>query len=132
MEQKSIYVLEENRTEAMVMKLAFDKLSDVNLTFFTSGQDVLARLHEKPDVVICDLMMSGMEGLEFVKKIRRLCPVTQFIVISSYGFTDVIRELQKVGVFNFVIRGEHSLRYMKQRLEDLLLVLRADSSVHDA
>jgi CheY-like chemotaxis protein len=48
------------------------------------GQEALAVMAERPiDVVICDLLMPGMGGLEFLQESRRLFPRTNVIIMSA-------------------------------------------------
>lgn len=49
-----------------------------------NGKEVITKLKEfKPDLVVLDLKMPEMDGLETIKEIKRLEPSTEILVISS-------------------------------------------------
>jgi CheY-like chemotaxis protein len=53
------------------------------------GREALQRLAEhQPDLVITDLVMPGMEGIETIQALRRRCPALPIIAISGGGRID--------------------------------------------
>lgn len=58
---------------------------------------------EKPDVVILDLVMKGMYGLDVLTKLRELDPAAQVIVVSAdvqQSSQEMVREAGAVGFIN--------------------------------
>lgn len=51
-----------------------------------NGLDALAAASErKPDIVICDVRMPGMDGISFATELLRRFPTVQFIFVSGYS-----------------------------------------------
>jgi DNA-binding response OmpR family regulator len=75
---------------------------------FRSAEEALAWLKEnRCDLVITDLRLPGMGGLEFARKLRRgrnACPV---IVVSAYGHETPERELDRAGVVDVFSKPFH-------------------------
>jgi DNA-binding NarL/FixJ family response regulator len=72
-----------------------------------SGQEaidlVLANL---PDVVLMDLFMPQMDGLEATKRLRTIRPETHVIVLSGLGEDDVAAQAQEAGAHAYLQKGK--------------------------
>ncbi len=54
------------------------------------------------DVVLCDIKMPKMDGLEVLEKAMKVVPDTQFIMISAHGTIETAVEATKKGAFDFI------------------------------
>lgn len=59
---------------------------------------------EKPDLLITDLRMPEVDGLELLVGALRLDPDLPFIVITAYGTCEVALEALEKGVFDFITK----------------------------
>ena len=55
-------------------------------------------MDEYPDIVITDIKMPGLSGLELLQRIKRLHAEVEFIVLSGYGEFEFAREAMQFGV----------------------------------
>lgn len=68
-----------------------------------NGDDGLKRLKEKNyDVVLCDIKMPKMDGIEFLEKAREARPDVPVIMISGHGTIETAVEAVKKGAFDYV------------------------------
>ncbi len=69
------------------------------------GEAALALVQaESPDVVIMDIRMPGMSGLETFQAIHRLEPKLPVIIMTAYGTTETAIETTKLGAFDYVLK----------------------------
>jgi two-component system response regulator AtoC len=72
---------------------------------FESGEALLDALdHDVPDLILLDLKMPGLDGLEVLKKLRQKPPYTLVIILTSYGTIQDAVEAMKLGAYDFLIK----------------------------
>ncbi len=74
-----------------------------DVRFALNGIDALARMADNPfDVVITDLKMSRMGGMELLRRIKETLPGTMVIVITGYSTVSSAVEVMKLGAFDYL------------------------------
>lgn len=61
-------------------------------------------IDESPDIVMTDIKMPGMGGLDLIKKINEANPDTRFIILSGYGEFEYAKEAMKYGVKHYILK----------------------------
>jgi DNA-binding NtrC family response regulator len=83
-----------------------------------NGEDALGRMEEKEfEVVILDVMMPGLSGLEVLRQIKSTHPNTQVILLTGHGATREGIEGMRLGAFDYLIKPvdiEEMLEKMKE------------------
>ena len=71
----------------------------------SSGQKALDLIKEQPfDLVITDLMMPGIKGIELLEQSKQINPDVGFMVISAYGTIETAVDAMKKGSFDFITK----------------------------
>jgi DNA-binding NtrC family response regulator len=63
----------------------------------------LAR-EENPDLILLDIKMPGMDGIEVLKKIKKLREEIVVIMLTGYGTLETAREAMKLGAYDYVTK----------------------------
>ena len=61
-------------------------------------------LREKPDVVLTDIRMAGITGIELIERCREACADTLFCLISAYADFQYAQQAIKNGVFSYILK----------------------------
>lgn len=70
-----------------------------------TGEEVVTKAMEYlPDVVLMDLVMSGMGGVEATRKVKDITPRTQIIVLTSYHQDEFIFPALQAGAISYVLK----------------------------
>jgi DNA-binding NarL/FixJ family response regulator len=103
-----ILVVEDHRmfAEALVMLLGGEE-GIVTTGIAGTGEEALASLSETaPDVVLMDLDLPGMTGVEAIRRIRKLSPSTQVVVITALQDPTEMVAAMSAGACGFVPKTE--------------------------
>ncbi|HDH52991.1 MAG TPA: response regulator [Nitrospirae bacterium] len=97
-----ILIIDDEELICWSLKKLFEKV-EYSVNCAHTGDDALQKLNEKSyDVVITDLKLPDVKGLEMVKKIKEIAVDTVVIVMSSYFSEPVMDDVMKQGVFRCV------------------------------
>ena len=78
---------------------------------------------EKIDLVVTDLKLPGMDGLEFLQAVKRADARIPVIVMTAYGTVETAVEAMKAGASDYVLKPFS--------LEEMKLIVRKELDVHD-
>jgi two-component system nitrogen regulation response regulator GlnG len=80
-------------------------LPGVELVGASSGEEGL-RLVAKvdPDLVIMDIRLGGMNGLETLRRLRHMAPKVPVIMMTAYGTTQTAIEAMKLGAYDYLLK----------------------------
>lgn len=78
------------------------------------GADALKRLPQtQPEVVIMDINMPGMSGVECVRKLKALLPAANFLMLTVYEDSDWLFESLKAGASGYLLKRTSSKRLLQ-------------------
>lgn len=72
---------------------------------------------ERPDIIISDICMPVMDGLELAKKVRMEAPDTQVAILTCHTDFEYARKAMKYGVMEYVLKTEVNGNVMKELLD---------------
>ena len=78
---------------------------DIELTTANSGEEGLKIFQKlKPDLVIMDVRMGGMNGLETLRRMRQIDAKLPVIMMTAYGTTQTTIEAMKLGAYDYLLK----------------------------
>src|SRR5258707_282081 len=85
-------------------KRIFDSL-EIELTTASSGEEGLKIIPKlKPDLVMMDVRMGGITGLETLRRIRQIDSKLLVILMTAYGTTQTAIEAMKLGAYDYLLK----------------------------
>lgn len=96
------------------------------VTCFQNPQEVIPLLQkQKCDLLLSDLRMDGISGLELLEAVKHIDPSIGIILMTAYGTVEIAVEALKKGAFDFITKPFNRLQLLKvihQALEKKKLI----------
>jgi len=116
--REKIVIIDENEELCKEIKNNFGD----NCKYFTDSIDALENLIQYPvDVVICDILLSKMDGYELIEKIRKYVkPQPKILVYTSISQDKFVEKAMSLGISNYLLKPLSFESIQKRVLECLL------------
>lgn len=122
MKAKKILVVDDEQGILDFFKKALGKEGYEVITCL-NGIEALEKVRkEKPDLVILDVKMPGIDGIETLKRIKWLNKKAIVIMLTAYGTLDSAKEALKLGAQDYITKP-FKLDYVKEVIKGNLKVL---------
>jgi len=98
----------------------------------SNGQQALKLFQKhKPQLIICDVRMPEMDGLDFIEKIRNQHDDVQIIMISSFEEFQYIKRAMKANVHEYLLKNEISSDSLRIKLNEIAKKYSASQQTKD-
>ena len=99
----NILVVEDNESMRKAIVQILQKVGHVAVA--NSGIQAMTCIKENcPDLVITDYKMTGMDGLDLLKKIKSEIPHIEVMIITAFGSIELAVEAMKAGAWDFITK----------------------------
>ncbi len=105
--KKSVIVVEDDRGLREQLVAILGTAADIRcLGSFLSAEQALPQILKlKPDVVLMDIKLPGMSGIECVAQVKKSLPATQIVMVTIYEDSERIFEALKSGASGYLIKS---------------------------
>jgi two-component system response regulator HydG len=93
---------EPNMCRSLSILLGDDGRREINTA--RSGEEALAKLDERTDLVLCDLSMPGIDGIEVLRRVRARTSRSQVILMTAFSTVPSAVEAMRLGAYEYLIK----------------------------
>ena len=113
-----VLVVDDHRIVREGLALIINREADIEVVgTAASGEEAVAAFtRDRPDIVLMDLQLPGMSGVDAIRDIRRLDPRARIVVLTMYGGDEDIHRALEVGATTYLLKDSLS--------DDLIRVVR--------
>ncbi len=102
----SIYIIDDEKTITDGITMALE--GDFRMKSFSRAEPAIEALEEdRPDLILLDVGLPGMNGIEALRQIKSSNPDILIIMITAYEDIDTVISAMKLGAYDYVIKPLH-------------------------
>ena len=145
---KKVLIVDDDSVVVETLEDALKRKGYEEVITANSGEEAFQLVKkEKPDLILLDIVMPRMNGVETLKEIRKIAPHLEVIMLTGLGSTELEHEARKMGVSDFlykeltleifmktlakVLREREEKKKPREGKELGILVIDDDSQVRD-
>ena len=99
-----VLLVDDEKDFIEMLSLRLEEVGE-KITVAYSGQEALDALEKADiDVVILDIRMPGMDGIETLREIKKKSPLVEVIMLTGHGSTETAVEGMKLGAFDYLMK----------------------------
>ena len=123
MDKKKILIIDDDK---VFIKVFLDTVAQKGTYIIVTASDgkegLEAALKEKPDVILTDLRMPNMDGVEFIRKLREHSDFinTPIFIISQFSEPEKIAEGTLLGIKGYIVKADMSVEEIIEKIEKFL------------
>lgn len=98
----NVWVVDDDSSIRWVLERTL-KAADIKVQVFESAESLLEQLeHDKPSVIVSDIRMPGMDGLELLEQIASIDPELPVIIMTAHSDLDSAVSSYELGAFDYL------------------------------
>lgn len=122
---ETVLIVDDEKNYPLILSAVLQDVGYETLTA-NSGQEALEILnHSDVDVVLADMKMPGMDGMELLEKIKEGNVHLPVIMMTAYGTVEKAVEAMQKGAYNYILKpfdNERLIIFIKKAIEMYLVV----------
>ena len=100
----TVLVIDDEQPNVDSLRKIFER-EKLEVLTGSGGKEALAILPEqRVDVLVCDVMMPKIDGMDVLKATRQVSPETEVVLMTAYGTVELAVEAMKLGAYDFITK----------------------------
>ena len=119
---KKILIVDDDKILSKILRDAFRADAYEVITAFDGEAGLSIALEQKPDLIMLDLVMPKLGGIEFLKKLRADERGKNIPVLVATQVSDLAKmsEGMELGVRGYIIKADYSIKEILSQIEEVL------------
>src|SRR5437868_3090794 len=116
----NILIVDDERSIRQLLEI-FLKKEGFNVTSASSGTEGLAQVKTfEFDLIISDIKMAGMSGIQLLKELRTTGFNGQIILLTAFASAETAIQALKMGAFDYILKTENFMEELKLVVQNAL------------
>lgn len=99
--EKLVFIVDDEISISRLLSYWVKDKWGYKIEVFNNGEDVVKNLHLKPDLILLDIMLPGLDGIEVLKRVKKFDEYLPVIILSAQGRVEVALESLRFGAYDY-------------------------------
>ena len=99
--EKLIYIVDDEQAISKLLSFWVKDKWGYNIEVFSNSEAMLKRLNIKPDLILLDIMLPGLDGIETLKRVKQIDENLPVIMLSAQGSIEVAVDSLRYGAYDY-------------------------------
>jgi DNA-binding NtrC family response regulator len=98
---KVVYIVDDEQSISKLLSFWVKDKWGYSVEVFSNSESMLKKVNSKPDLILLDIMLPGLDGIETLKRIRQIDENLPVIMLSAQGSIEVAVESLRYGAYDY-------------------------------
>ncbi len=115
-----IAIVDDEQEITTMLERFFSRENGYMVRTYTNPVTALSQIGADTDLVLLDIMMPQMDGLELLQKLSEKHPDIKVVMMTAYSTLDKVLNAHRYGASHYIMKPFTSLDALKRKVEDVL------------
>ncbi|MEI7524876.1 MAG: response regulator [Mariniphaga sp.] len=116
-----IFIVEDNSVYNKLISNHLRSHKLINTESFLSGEECLKNIQRKPDIIIQDYLLEGINGLDVLVATKKKYPSTDFIFLSGQDSIEIAINCMRFGAYDYIVKDQYALIKLSDKINKILV-----------
>jgi len=113
-----VFVVEDDPAYSTVLVHHLKKIGITDIHNFKSGEECIEALSKKPDVILLDFSLEGLNGLDTLRQIRKRKSKAKVAILTALESKEMHEKCLENGASAYLLKSDTDLNMLKQFLDE--------------
>jgi len=129
-----VFLVDDDPIFQKVLETQFKERTPHEIKTFSTGEDCLKKLNEKPDIIFLDYQLNSLSpkaqtGLQILNKIKAIDPEIEVVMLSSQDHIEVAVNCMKHDAFDYIVKSESAFMRAQKTISEILKIKKIKKEV---
>ena len=98
---KQVFIVDDEQSIAKLLSFWVKDKWGYEVEIFSNSESMLKKINSKPDLILLDIMLPGLDGIETLRRVKQIDEHLPVIMLSAQGRIDVAVDSIKYGAYDY-------------------------------
>jgi DNA-binding NtrC family response regulator len=119
-EQKTIVIIDDENDILLMLEKYLTREGGYKIKTFNNPVTAISSLPKDTDLILLDIMMPQMNGLDALPKLLEKSPDVKVLMMTAYSTLDKVLNAHRYGANDYIMKPFSSLNALGKKIEDVL------------